>query len=110
MSTQGATALVKRVNGLAGPYTGRPFDFVLCTGDNTDNQETVELDWFLTILNGGTVTPNTGDPARFEGVQNSQATLYWNPGDPVADMYKAKGSRSSPSCWRTPSSRSGVPA
>jgi metallophosphoesterase (TIGR03767 family) len=91
LSTHGATALVKRVNGLTGPYTGRAFDFVLCTGDNTDNHETVELDWFLKILNGGTITPNTGDPARFEGVQNSRATLYWNPGDSTADMYKAQG-------------------
>jgi metallophosphoesterase (TIGR03767 family) len=92
LGNQGAAALVKRVNGLAGgPYTGRDFDFVLCTGDNTDNHETVELEWFLTILNGGTVTPNTGDPARFEGVQNSGAELYWNPGHSVADMYKAKG-------------------
>nr|WP_042190582.1 TIGR03767 family metallophosphoesterase [Kibdelosporangium sp. MJ126-NF4]CEL19449.1 FIG00995972: hypothetical protein [Kibdelosporangium sp. MJ126-NF4]CTQ94753.1 FIG00995972: hypothetical protein [Kibdelosporangium sp. MJ126-NF4] len=91
LGTQGAAALVRRVNALRGPYTGRSFDFVLSTGDNTDNHETVELEWFLTILNGGTVIPNTGDPARFEGVQNSRSTLYWNPGDAVADMYKAKG-------------------
>jgi metallophosphoesterase (TIGR03767 family) len=92
LSTQGAAALVKRVNSVrTGPYTGRAFDFVLCTGDNTDNHEKVELEWFLTVLNGGTITPNTGDPARFEGVQNSRATLYWNPGDSTADMYKAKG-------------------
>jgi metallophosphoesterase (TIGR03767 family) len=92
LSTQGATALVQRVNSLSGgPYTGRPFDFVLCTGDNTDNHETIELEWFLKVVNGGTITPNTGDPARFEGVQNSHATLYWNPGDGTADMYKAKG-------------------
>jgi metallophosphoesterase (TIGR03767 family) len=91
LSTQGAAALVKRVNGLTGPYTGRQFDFVLCTGDNTDNHETIELEWFLTVLNGGTVTPNTGDPARFEGVQNSRSPLYWNPGSGVSDMYKDKG-------------------
>jgi hypothetical protein len=64
---------------------------VLCTGDNTDNHKKIELDWFLTVLNGGTITPDTGDPARFEGVQNSPSTLYWNPGDSTADMYKAKG-------------------
>ncbi|MET0132176.1 MAG: TIGR03767 family metallophosphoesterase [Kibdelosporangium sp.] len=92
LGTQGAAALVKRVNALpGGPYTGRDFDFVLCTGDNTDNHETIELEWFLTVLNGGTITPNTGDPARFEGVQNSRAQLYWNPGDSTADMYKAQG-------------------
>ncbi|MEV4310855.1 TIGR03767 family metallophosphoesterase [Actinocrispum sp. NPDC049592] len=91
LSTQGATALVNRVNRLTGPYTGRAFDFVLCTGDNTDNHETIELEWFMRILNGGTITPNTGDASAFEGVQNSRATLYWNPGDSTADMYKAKG-------------------
>ncbi|SMD13517.1 TIGR03767 family metallophosphoesterase [Kibdelosporangium aridum] len=91
LGTHGAAALIKRVNSIKGPYTGRAFDFVLSTGDNTDNHEIVELEWFLTLLNGGTITPNTGDPARFEGVQNSGSTLYWNPASSVADMYKDKG-------------------
>jgi hypothetical protein len=110
LSTQGATSLVRRVNSLpGGPYTGRAFDFVLCTGDNTDNHEKIELEWFLTVLNGGTITPDTGDPARFEGVQNSKSKHYWNPGYSGPDMYKDKGFRRSPACWRTPSSRSPAP-
>lgn len=92
LATQGCAALVRRVNGLtAGPCTGRRPDFVICTGDNTDNHEHVELDWYLRLLSGGTVTPNTGDPHAYEGVQNSGATLYWNPDDALRDDYKATG-------------------
>ncbi|CCH34979.1 TIGR03767 family metallophosphoesterase [Actinosynnema sp. NPDC047251] len=87
-----STALVRKVNALpGGPFTGRPIDFMMTTGDNTDNHEQVELDWFLTVLNGGRITANTGDPARYEGVQNSGVKSYWNPGSTLADDYKAKG-------------------
>lgn len=87
-----SAALVRRVNALSGgPFTGRPIDFMMTTGDNTDNHERVELDWFLTVLNGGAITANTGDPARFEGVQNSGVKAYWNPQSTLADDYKAKG-------------------
>ncbi|SFP45291.1 metallophosphoesterase, PPA1498 family [Amycolatopsis arida] len=86
------TALVNRVNALAGgPVTGRPLDFMMTTGDNTDNHEHVELAWFLDILNGGTVTPNTGDPSRYEGVQDSGSAHYWNPGRALDDAYTRKG-------------------
>ncbi|MEV0945882.1 TIGR03767 family metallophosphoesterase [Rhodococcus sp. NPDC049939] len=92
LTTQGLAALVRRVNSLAsGPHTGRAFDAVVTTGDNTDNKEFIELDWFLTSMNGGTITPNTGDLTTYEGVQNSGADLYWNPGSSITDMYKREG-------------------
>ncbi len=92
LTTQGLAALVRRVNTLAaGPHTGRGFDAVVSTGDNTDNKETVELNWFLTAMNGGTIVPNTGDLTTYEGVQNSGADLYWNPGSEIRDMYKRVG-------------------
>jgi len=73
-------ALVDRVNSLRrGPFTGHPFDFVVTTGDNTDNHEQLELAWFLGVLNGGAVTPNSGDPDTYEGVQASGHPLFWNP-------------------------------
>ncbi|MEV5298199.1 TIGR03767 family metallophosphoesterase [Amycolatopsis methanolica] len=73
-------ALVDRVNSLrCGPFTGRPLDFVMTTGDNTDNHEHLELGWFLGVLNGGEVTPNSGGPYAYEGVQASGDPLYWNP-------------------------------
>jgi metallophosphoesterase (TIGR03767 family) len=92
LAALGATALVRRVNSLrVGPVTGRPFDFMMTTGDNTDNHERVELDWLLTVLNGGAVTPNTGDPARYEGVQNCGSDLYWHPEGDRADRYTSRG-------------------
>lgn len=87
-----ASHLVQRVNALpGGPVTGRAFDFAISTGDNSDNHEDVELDWFLQVLNGGRLSQNTGDPHRYEGVQNSGDALYWNPEGDVADRYRAAG-------------------
>ncbi len=92
MSPLGAAALVQRVNELpGGPFTGRDFDALMSTGDNADNHETIELEWFLGVLCGGDIIPNTGDPVRYEGVQNSGSTLYWNPETALVDMYKKAG-------------------
>ncbi|MDF2471519.1 MAG: hypothetical protein K0Q61_3891, partial [Rhodococcus erythropolis] len=61
LTAHGLISLVRRVNSIgSGPHTSRPFDAVVTTGDNTDNKEFAELDWFLTSLNGGTVVANTG--------------------------------------------------
>jgi metallophosphoesterase (TIGR03767 family) len=91
LGTHGASQLVARVNQLgAGPFSGRPFDALVCTGDNSDNNETVELEWFLTVMNGGTITANTG-AAEWEGVQNSGNPLFYNPESKARDRYKDVG-------------------
>ncbi|MEU6509995.1 TIGR03767 family metallophosphoesterase [Streptomyces sp. NPDC046942] len=92
LTVRGASSLVERVNAVRqGPYTGLPFSFVMATGDNTDNHERIELDWYLTVMSGGRITPNSGDPGRYEGVQNSGSGMYWNPESGLQDAYKAKG-------------------
>ncbi|NLU66397.1 TIGR03767 family metallophosphoesterase [Streptomyces sp. HNM0574] len=92
LSVAGAVSLVERVNGLkGGPATGAPLSFVVTTGDNTDNNSRAELEWFLTVMSGGRITPNTGDPRRYEGVQNSGLKLYWHPDDTLRDDDKALG-------------------
>ncbi|AEW99228.1 TIGR03767 family metallophosphoesterase [Streptantibioticus cattleyicolor] len=92
LTVRGASSLVERVNSLAGgPWTGLPFSLVMATGDNTDNHERVELDWYLTVMSGGRLTPNTGDLRAYEGVQNSGNAAYWNPELAYRDAYKAKG-------------------
>ncbi|GAB2513221.1 TIGR03767 family metallophosphoesterase [Microbacterium petrolearium] len=76
----GSAALVRRINALRrGPYTGGDLAFVVTTGDNTDNHELAELEWFLTALSGGTAAQRTGDPDRYEGVQDGGDPFYWHP-------------------------------
>ncbi|MEU6392719.1 TIGR03767 family metallophosphoesterase [Streptomyces sp. NPDC046939] len=80
LSVAGAVSLVERVNALRGaPVTASPLHFVMTTGDNTDNNSRTELDWFLKTMSGGRITPNSGDPRHYEGVQNSGIPLYWQP-------------------------------
>lgn len=92
LGTQGGVALVNRINAIdAAPFTGLPLAAVVTTGDSTDNHERVELDWFLALLSGGDITPNTGDPARWEGVQSGGDLRYYNPETSLADRYKKAG-------------------
>lgn len=92
LSVAGAVSLVEQANAVrGGPHTGRPPAFVMSTGDNIDNHSMVELDWFLTLMSGGRITPNTGDPTAYEGVQNSGLALYWHPDDALRDQDKARG-------------------
>ncbi|MFJ8104542.1 TIGR03767 family metallophosphoesterase [Streptomyces sp. NPDC096132] len=92
LTVQGAVSLVERVNSLrAAPVTGAPLDFVVTTGDNTDNNAHTELDWYLTVMSGGRIAPNSGDPRHYEGVQNSGIPLYWQPDATSRDAYKQRG-------------------
>jgi metallophosphoesterase (TIGR03767 family) len=92
LTVPGAIALVERINALRGaPVTGSPLHFAMTTGDNTDNNAKSELEWFLTIMSGGRLTPNTGDPRHYEGVQNSGIKQYWQPDSAVRDADKQRG-------------------
>ncbi|MHC5795646.1 TIGR03767 family metallophosphoesterase [Lacisediminihabitans sp. FW035] len=92
LGTQAAAQLVARVNELStGPFSGRAFDCVVSTGDNSDNNEALELDWFLTVMNGGSIVANSGAEAEWEGVQHSGDPLYYNPELAVMDRYKRAG-------------------
>ncbi|MEU1179226.1 TIGR03767 family metallophosphoesterase [Streptomyces sp. NPDC005820] len=92
LTVQGAVSLIERVNSLrAAPVTGAPLDFVVTTGDNTDNNAHTELDWYLTVMSGGRITPNSGDPRRYEGVQNSGIPLYWQSDSTSRDSFKQRG-------------------
>lgn len=93
LTTQVATAMVHRINGLeAAPVTGRPFDAAVCTGDNVDNQQVNELTWLLAVLDGGTVVPDSGELGHYQGVQDTIAPdrRYWHPDGGLADVYKAE--------------------
>ena len=92
LSVAGVISLIERVNALpGGPATGAPLSFVMTTGDNTDNNSKLELEWFLTAMSGGRITPNSGDPRRYEGVQDSGLKLYWQPDSALRDADKQQG-------------------
>ncbi|MFE6359799.1 TIGR03767 family metallophosphoesterase [Streptomyces sp. NPDC057806] len=92
LTVHGAVSLVERVNALRGaPVTGAPLQFAMTTGDNTDNNARSELEWFLTVMSGGRITPNSGDPRHYEGVLNSGLKQYWQPDSAVRDADKQLG-------------------
>lgn len=85
-------ALVVATNAAAvSPITGAPMAWCAQTGDNTDNRTAAELAWWLGVLNGEEVTPNTGVDGRYEGVQRSTWRGAWHPDDPSRDVYGRAG-------------------
>jgi metallophosphoesterase (TIGR03767 family) len=90
LTVVGIASLIERVNALrGGPVTGAPVGFVMTTGDNTDSNSQLELEWFLTAMSGGRIAPNSGDATQYEGVQNSGLKLYWQPDAALRDNDKA---------------------
>jgi hypothetical protein len=61
MSTQVGESMIRRLATITeGPVTGVDLDFAISTGDNIDNNQKNELSWFIDLMNGDTVTPNSG--------------------------------------------------
>ena len=89
LTTQVQASMVERIRALrSGPITGRRFDCAVSTGDNIDNQQHNELSWFIGVLDGGRVRPNSGAD-DYEGVQRVDWTdqRFWHPDAPEADRY-----------------------
>lgn len=92
LTTQVATSMVERVNRLGvGPVSGRRLDCVVCTGDNVDNQQLNEVRWLIDILDGGQITPDSGQVGIYEGVQDGvdPQRIWWHPDPGLDDRYKA---------------------
>lgn len=84
-----ATAMVQRLNDLTvGPLAGQPIDTVLVTGDVVDNAQANELATYLAVLDGGEVTPRSGEPETSSWVGAATAGFYsdrfWHPDGPDA--------------------------
>lgn len=62
------------------PVTGAPVSLAVSTGDVVDNQQWNELEWFLALMGGGSVSADSGGP-EFEGVQSVAwgDPAYWHP-------------------------------
>jgi 3',5'-cyclic AMP phosphodiesterase CpdA len=82
-------AMVRRINALNAV---RPFDFLLITGDLIDNNQKNELEWFLQVLRGGLLQPNSGaleDP--IQGPENDPHDVMRAEGLQAIPWYVAIG-------------------
>ncbi len=69
LSLQAAAAMVAQANRIdRSPLTGRPVDFAVHSGNAADNAQYNELRWFLDVMDGREVKPDSGS-AGYEGVQ-----------------------------------------
>jgi metallophosphoesterase (TIGR03767 family) len=81
LTAQVAEAMVSAVNRAAvGAVARSPIDLTIVTGDNTDNAQANELSWYVGLLDGGEVRPDSGDRTRWEGVGGlSPDERFWHP-------------------------------
>ena len=72
--------------------TGAPLASAISTGDSADNLSSLETRWYIDILDGKDVTPNSGAVGMYEGPQIwSEARYAYHPDDPMGDVYGAYG-------------------
>ncbi|MDP3973190.1 MAG: hypothetical protein Q8P61_09820, partial [Candidatus Nanopelagicales bacterium] len=69
------------------PVTGAPMATTLVTGDAADSHASTELQWYVNLLDGTTMKPNSGGP-EYEGVQAwPEATYVWQPDHPEGTAF-----------------------
>jgi metallophosphoesterase (TIGR03767 family) len=79
-TTQVLDRLVAATNAVAtSPLSGARMAWCVQTGDNVDNRTAGELRWWIDVLDGRPVTPNTGADGRYEGLQRSGWKGAWHP-------------------------------
>ena len=84
LTVQTLESMVRTINTIkTGVLSDRPIDAVVATGDVTDNAQANELQWYMTVMDGGEVHPDSGDLTKWEGVASEDPQdydrNYWNP-------------------------------
>ena len=84
LATQVVEAMVQALNkNTSGTLSGHPVTAAIVTGDTTDNAQVNEVDWYISLLNGGHIHPDSGSFEKYEGVMDGNPehydVKYWHP-------------------------------
>ena len=83
-SIQVGNSMLKRLARIRkGPALGMPLKFVVSTGDNIDNNQRNEQRWFIRLLDGDRVNPNSGG-ASYDGYTRDNFSQAWSDDDLAA--------------------------
>lgn len=93
LSVQVLAAMVAAMAAVRySPLTGAPMAAAINTGDNADMHNSLELRWYIDVLDGKTVINNSGIAGQYEGVQVwEEATYAYHPEDPSNDQFGEYG-------------------
>jgi metallophosphoesterase (TIGR03767 family) len=74
------------------PVTGAPMAAVVNTGDSADQISNLETRWYIKVMDGVPVVPDSGTRGVYEGVQVwPEAAYAYHPEDPSQDPWGAYG-------------------
>lgn len=77
-------AMVQSLNAIkVGPLSGHSVDAAIVSGDATDNAQLNEVNWYLALLDGLEIRPDSGSFSKYEGVidegEEHYDMKYWHP-------------------------------
>jgi metallophosphoesterase (TIGR03767 family) len=95
MSTHVVDAMCRAIAKAGhGPRTGYPLQFTIVTGDVVDNSQYNEVRWFVDLLDGGVIIPNSGHPTIDHSVTGDSLGLeidYWHPQNRQFEIDNTRG-------------------
>lgn len=93
LTTQVAAEMVKSISSMRiSPVTGAPLAAAFVTGDSADMLSSLETRWYVDIMDGTEIVPNSGATGVYEGVQGWDETFWaYHPENPNSDWFGEYG-------------------